>query len=460
MIRFPGLGRLVGGASAAERSAFNAVAKNSAWALAAGGVVAVALLVETVLLAHYLGPAKFGTLVLIIAFPEAVQQLLDFKVRDAMTRYLAGFIATDRKREAVAIIKLLWLIDVGVAAIAFIFVLATAGFASRLLIDDGSFGHLMQIYALGLFFSSLDTASGPVLRVLDRFRLSFVAGSASAVLRVSLVAAVVIAEGSLTQIVWARTIANILSTIFQGGVSLYVLLPLVRRELRAPIAVLRGQLREIAGFLANTNVASSLSLASSKLDKILVGLLAPPSTVALYKVATQFATAPQLASDALDTAVYPAFAGAFAKDRKEEVRHVALRTTIVLAGFMIPVGIGMAAGSEFLMDLLAGEAFRGAAAPFAICLTGVIPYVIFFWLRPLFLTTGHAGALVRMVSAGTVLQFVGLILLVPAIGVTGAAVAFALRYLLVVLLELQFASKRKLLHVAPLPSPVLSGMKV
>jgi O-antigen/teichoic acid export membrane protein len=458
MIRLPGLGGRAGKARASERLAFRAVARNSAWSLAGAGVSALAVFAETVLLAHYLGPAAFGTFVLVVAYPEAVQQLLDFRVRDAMTRYLADFIVRGRNREAVAVVKLLWLIDVTVAAFSLVIVLFTAGLAAGLLIDDSSLGRLMRIYAIGQFFGSLDTASGPVLRVLDRFKLSFIAGSGSAILRLGLVAAVIIGGGSLEQVVWARVIAEFARTLLQGGISLYALLPTVWEERRAPISVLRGSFREIGGFLANTNIASTLTLASSKLDKIILGVLASPSTVGLYKVATQFGTAPQLVNDALETAVYPAFTRAFARDRKAEIRHVARQATFAITALLVPLGAAMAFKSGFLMDLLAGKAFHAAGTPFAICLAGVIPFVVFFWLRSLLLTTGHAGALVRMASVGTLLQFAVLFMLVPVVGVTGAAIAFAGRYILVLLLQLQFVSKRKLLDVPKLGKPALSGV--
>ncbi|MCA1706190.1 MAG: hypothetical protein LC808_24160, partial [Actinobacteria bacterium] len=84
---------------------FQGLLKNSGWALAATAVTTAAGLLETVVLAHFLSPHGLGVFILLIAYPEAVQQLLDFRVRDGMTRYLAGFLAQGRRREAVAVVK-------------------------------------------------------------------------------------------------------------------------------------------------------------------------------------------------------------------------------------------------------------------------------------------------------------------------------------------------------------------
>ena len=63
--------------------------------------------------------------------------------------------------------------------LAFLVVAATAGFAAEHLTGDRELGRLMVIFSLGTFFASLDTASGSVLRVMDRFGLAFTAVSVS-----------------------------------------------------------------------------------------------------------------------------------------------------------------------------------------------------------------------------------------------------------------------------------------
>jgi O-antigen/teichoic acid export membrane protein len=197
--------------------------------------------------------------------------------------------------------------------------------------------------------------------------------------------------------------------------------------------------------LVNTNLAGVLRLASTKLDTILVGLLASPATVAIYRIAIQFGRAPVLVADSLYTAVYPTFARSLAKDRVDQVRHIAYRVTIIMAAVSVPIGIGLALASSPLMSLLAGDAFRSAAPAFAICLGGVLPYVVFFWTQPLMLATGHAGAVLRIMALATVTQVGTLLLLVPGFGAKGAAAALALMYIIAVVLQLDFIRRRQLL---------------
>jgi O-antigen/teichoic acid export membrane protein len=422
------------------------LATNSAWALAGTVVTAATLGVEILMLAHYLGPTTLGVLLLILAYPDAVQQLLDFRVRDAMTRYLTGFVAQGRNREAVAIVKLLWIIDVAVSSVALLIVIATAAIAAELLVHDSGDARLMIIYSVGLFFGSLDTASGPVLRALDRFALSFAAGAASSITRLGLVAVVLVAGGGLEAVVWARAGAELMTTLLQGSVGFYVLARLLWKDRGAPISLLRDRFGEIGRFLVNTNLAGVLRLASTKLDTILVGLLASPATVAIYRIGIQFGRVPVLVADSLYTAVYPAFVRALATDRRDQVRRIAYRISIVMAACFVPVGLGLALTSESLMSLLAGNAFRSAGPVFAICLVGVIPYLMLFWTQPLMLAAGHAGSVVKIMSVATVAQLAMILLLVPGLGAKGAAAALAVMYIVTVALQLAFVRRRRLLE--------------
>lgn len=422
------------------------LATNSGWALAGTVVSAAALAVEILMLAHYLGPTTLGVLLLITAYPDAVQQLLDFRVRDAMTRYLTGFVAQGRNREAVAIVKLLWILDVAVSSVALLIVIATAAIAAELLVNDSGDARLMIIYSVGLFFGSLDTASGPVLRALDRFALSFAAGSASSVVRLGLVAGVIVAGGGLEAIVWARAGAELMTTLLQGSVGLYVLARLLWKDRGAPVSLLRDRFGEIGRFLVNTNLAGVLRLASTKLDTILVGLLASPATVAIYRIGIQFGRLPVLVADSLYTAVYPAFVRALATDRLDQVRQIAYRISIVMAAVSVPVGLALALKSESLMSLLAGSAFRSAGPVFAICLLGVLPHLVFFWTQPLMLAAGHAGSLLKIMSVATVAQLSTILLLVPGLGAKGAAAALAVMYIVAVALQLAFVRRRRLLE--------------
>ena len=82
-----------------------------------------------------------------------------------------------------------------------------------------------------------------------------------------------------------------------------------------------------------------------------------------------------------------------------------------------------------------------------LCLVGITPFVIFFWVPPLLLTTGHSGVLLRTVIIGVVVQLTALLLLVPGLDASGAALAFAIGTMLAVGLSVAFVRRERLLAV-------------
>jgi O-antigen/teichoic acid export membrane protein len=416
-------------------------------------VIALALFAETIILARYLEPEELGVLLLALAFPEAVQQLLDFRIKDAMTKYLSEFLARDQPRQAVALVKLLWVIDVAVGAVALVIVLATAGVAAGLFVDDPQAAHLIRIYAIGMFFACMDSAAGSVLRVMDRFRLAFVAGTSGTAGRLALVVLVVVLGGGLEALVWARVGGELLLAALQGGATLAVLRPLLRHRHAAPVSVLGERRREIRDFLFHTNLTGIARMASGKLDTLLVGALATPAAVSFYKLGLQFAKAPALITDALHVALFPAFARDFATGRLRQIRDTARTSSILIAGLMVPALLVAGLFGDELIGAIAGDSFRDAGTPMFLCLLGITPLVVFFWLPPLMLTTGHARVLLHTVIAGTVVQLLALVALVPSLDASGAALGFALGSSLTVALGMSFVVRRRLLAVDYAPSP-------
>jgi O-antigen/teichoic acid export membrane protein len=424
-------------------SSFRQLLKASSWTVGASGINSATRLAETILLARYLTRTQFGVFVLIIAFPEAVHQLLDCRVQEAMTRYLGEFLATTRRAQAVALIKLLWLVDVTVSALALGIVVLTADFAAAHLLHDSSFGHLMMIYALGTFLASLDTASPTILRVLDRFPLSFAIASTLALARLGLIVLAISLGAGLGGLIWATVGASVIATFVSAALAIGVLVPIVWDERRTPLSALRGRRREIGKFLLNTNFAGSVRLASSKLDTLIIGLLTGPATVSVYRVAVQLGTAPFTITEPLFVAVYPTFVRLRSLGQSGAVIAIAQKLTLLVGGSAIPIAVVLAYKSGAVVDVTVGHKFHSAAWPFVILLASTVLVSIFFWTRAVILTLGRADVLFKIVAVAAALQIAGLFALVPTLGATGGAVSLAVMNVTTVVLQLAYLARRR-----------------
>lgn len=425
--------------------ALRQVAGNSTWSIGLQVIVSGAQFMETILLARYLSRDEFGVFVLVVAYPEAVLSLLDCRVRDCMTKYLGEFLVRDRKKQASALVKLLWLLDVGVGVLALTIVAVTAHIAAELIVGSDDLADAIRLFGVVLFVASLDSASGTVMRVMDRYGLVFFGGAAYAASRLTLVIFVLMSGGGLMALIWARLAAELIMTLILGGITFKLLSDLLGRDLRAPISSLGNRLSEIRSFLLNTNLSGSLYGISGKVDILLVGLLANPATVATYKIAAQFGRIFLLLTDPLFVVIYPAYAKWHSGGKDRTIREVSRRATVLLSGLLLPIGTVFAWQSAWLIQTIVGEEFVSAATPLVLLLIGAIPMAIFFWARATVLSVGDAAVSFRFLLTATLVQLTVLVILVPRAGAGGAALALAAAYLTTVGLHLQYLWRRNLL---------------
>ncbi len=424
---------------------FRHVARNSAWAIATTVVVAAAVFVETILLARHLGRHEFGVLVLVIAFPEAVQIVLDFRTREAMTRYLGGFLARGEHDRAAAAVKLLWLLDVAVLLVGLGIVLAAAPLVAPRLTGRDDAGSLMQIYAIAVVMGGLDNTAGSVLRVFDRFGLSFVVGAGAIATRLAIVASLIAVHASLRDLIWGRVAAECLGTAMIGGSALVLLKRALWSHRRARLATLASVRREIAGFLVHMNIQGSVRAAASKFDVLIVGALAGPGSASVYKIGVQFGTSPLLLSDPLFVAVYPSFTRWRALGHDRAARSVGRKSSLALAAIAVPAALALAIQSKSIVSLAVGRSFLSAWPLVVIILLSVLPALVLFWGRAAMLAQGDARTATLITTASVASQLLLLAVLVPPFHATGAAIALAAMNLEVALLTFGYLRRRGLI---------------
>lgn len=408
-------------------------------------MTAGALFTETVLLARYLGAARLGTFVLVIAYAEAIQQILDFRTREAMTRYLSGFLARSEEERAVAVTKLLWLADFVVVVTAFLIVNVTAPIVAPHLTDDPDAVMLIRIYAIAMLLSGLVATAGAVLRVFDRFRMAFLAGVSSILCRLAIIVGLVVSGSGLEGLVLGRVAGEIIAAVIIGSLAFMLLKHALWPHRHAPLRALKGQRREILHFLVHMNLQGMIRAAATKLDVLSVGVIAGPSAASIYKIGVQFGSSPLLFADPLFISVYPMFSRWHAMGVPESIRSVGRKSSIVLALLAIPTAALLAIESESILSHVVGEDFADAWLPMVIILVGVLPAVIFFWARAAMLALGDARKATTMLIVGTGAQFALLLALTPLYGATGAAIGFATLYLVAALMYLSYLRRRDLI---------------
>jgi O-antigen/teichoic acid export membrane protein len=396
--------------------------RDTSWT--SGSAIAATLLVfaESILLARYLGAAVLGLFVLVRAYPEAVQQVLDCRTRETTVKYLGEYVTLSQRDRAAALVRLIWRVDVLAGLIAMAIVLATASVAARHIVHDATTTSLLAVYAVSQFVGTLDSASGSIIRVFERFRLASILGTCHSTVRFVGVLVVVLLGGRVAALVYMLVGVEVCYTLLATALALSILRRHIGFRIRGTTAAVRDRRTEILRFLLNTNIAGTLKMGAEKLLVVLVGALGGAPVAAQYKIATQAGSSIMLLSDPLYQVIYPTLSRLAAhgewdtmfggiKKLQRTVYLVALPVALAVTGLMVP-----------LLPRIFGSGFKGALVPGILVLWGVMPNVLFFWRRPLLLSLGQSGRLTAYLTIALALELLLAGLLIQPLGALGAAI--------------------------------------
>lgn len=235
--------------------------------------------------------------------------------------------------------------------------------------------------------------------------------------------------GSLTAqtAIWT----NIGSTLFAG---LILLVPMMRTRLEpAREAALAGWMltRRMLGYSIRGWGGVFANLVSWRFDQAILPAFVGAAQLGFYAVAVSFAELPSALISATKGVV---FSEASARD---DLRIVARAARVVLAISILVDGV-LIATAPLLVRFLFGEPFAPAAELAQILLFGNIPFAAEVIIAAGLLSAGRPGLRSVGQTVSAIVTLVGIFVLVPLIGTTGAAYTSVSAYMISYLLTLLF----------------------
>ncbi|MDO9713366.1 lipopolysaccharide biosynthesis protein [Paracraurococcus lichenis] len=160
-----------------------------------------------------------------------------------------------------------------------------------------------------------------------------------------------------------------------------------------------------------------LATLSGYLDQFVIVLVLQPAAAGTYAVAVSLSRVLYVVQGAVSTVLFPTVA---AEDTSNVVDRVT-RVTRVTTGLNLIAALGCASVAPFALPLLYGAHFDGAIAPFLILLIESIVTSTARSLAQAFSGSGHPGTVTIAEVVGVIGSLVSVLLLVPHLGVLGAA---------------------------------------
>lgn len=200
--------------------------------------------------------------------------------------------------------------------------------------------------------------------------------------------------------------------------------------------VLRGWQRpdpaprlEIAGWRASIfsfGLASGMYVFDSQLGILLLGIFMDGAAVGPYKVAMQGAALVALGYTATNTPLTPQIARAWAEGNRDKVRRLVKRGAVFSVLFALPVALAFLLAGGPLIHLVFGAEYDDAIWPLAILTLGQLVNCAFGGATALLIMTGHEKSNTVAFAVAVSFNVAAAMVLIPAMGPTGAAIAAAL----------------------------------
>jgi O-antigen/teichoic acid export membrane protein len=221
------------------------------------------------------------------------------------------------------------------------------------------------------------------------------------------------------------TIWTALAAGFVGAgstVVLWVRQTFAWRPLRASFKALRAQL----SYGARVAIGSAADTVAGRFDQALMVAMVPSADLGLYAVAVTAAGMSAALTSSLSLALFPELR------RESSVEAQRRRTSRALAAVLTSstgVAAVLAFAGPWLLAFLFGNSFADAATPLRLLLLGQIANDATGPLTARLLAAGRPGAASQASAAAAAVTVVGLALLVPRLGINGAALTTTVSYL-------------------------------
>ncbi len=398
---------------------FRRVVRNSSYLFSSSVVGAALGMLNGILVTRLLGVDGYGLAVgTIILFASNVNNLLAFRMYEAVVKFVGDALQSEDKTRAAALVKGIGLAEALTSLLAYLILAALTPWAAAALGKDSSTAPLFLFYGLSLLGNLVFETARGVLQMTHRFdRLSQMSILQSALTTALLAAAFLSGQNSLWLVLGAYLLGKVL-----GGVGHALL---AWRQLthdlgpawwRAPLAAVPNW-RAVAGFALNTNLHATVNLFARDSIPNLLAYLRPAELahleVGYFRLAQGIISLMMLPIEPFIWPTYAEITRTAAARQWAATRSLLKRVSALSSAWTISAAAGLAALGWWLLPLLYGPDARPAYPAVLILLLGYGIANIFNWNRSLMLALGRSAEPLKIAALVGVLELTAAFLLVP-----------------------------------------------
>jgi O-antigen/teichoic acid export membrane protein len=377
-------------------------------------------MLSVVVAARALGPESYGSVVLALSVTAVAARFLDFTFGEAVVHHGHQALAAGDTSGLRALMNMSLKLDfaIGVAIAGLLFALAAP--LAQLAAADGIEPALVRIAALGVLAVTVDGTTSAVLLVAGRPDLRAWAQTAATLFRVIGVLVAVAVGGGAEAILLSYVVSGAVSSMLLGWVAWRVAW---REWTRAPKGQLPVNASSLLRFAAHSSATTSVEAAGESLFPLLLGNLAGPGAVGVFRVAMLPVIASDMLSRPLRLVLFPEQARLHAERKIAELRRATSGYTALAFSLALPAAIVGWFAMPTLIEVLFSSSFDGAVTAARILLIAAVFHFSLAWSKSFHAAVGRPQIRTRLSALSLALSLLILLLLGDR-GAEGAAIAY------------------------------------
>jgi O-antigen/teichoic acid export membrane protein len=377
--------------------------------------------IATVIAARALGPSEYGSVVLAVSVATLVASFLDITLEEAVIFHGQRALTATRLATVRALVRTSLVLDVTVGIAIAAAIVALASPVAELVSGGRLDPNLLRLAALAMLAATADGTTGAMLMLAGRTHLRAWVMAATNLLRLAGVI-VAVQVGGGEAVIAAYIVASALGATGQGFLAWRLGW---RRWQGGTDTGERVGVRALATFGIHTSVGTSLFSARDLLFPVLLGSLAGPAAVGLFRVAMFPVFLADVASGPLRLLLLPEQARLAAEHRLSDLWRSIRVHTLGAATIVIPAAAVGFFALDWLIPVIYSDKFSSAVDPARILMVGAACHLMFSWWKTLPAALGKPQ--IRSVAAGVSLVItLALLAVLGNSGSEGAALAFSL----------------------------------
>ena len=402
----------------------------SSGSLFSNNTIALGLSVlQGIMATRLLGPAGFGLIGVVMAFASTVNSLFSFRMSELVVRYGGEYLNKRENEKASALMKAAGLTEAAVSLMAFLVVLATAGFAESYFAKTSDTAWMFIVFSIGLLANFNTETSTGILQITGRISLQGVINLIQSIFTILIITVAFFFHGTIVTVLIAYLVGK---TILGLGMFIAAQVQLHKALgsgwWRTSFTAINSW-REILRFAFSSNVSATIIKIFRESELIWIGFFLDTTAVGYYRVAYTIVYFLAIPADPLIAATFPEINRLTVEKAWSKLKSFLKKITALSFAYNIVLGAGLIFLGRWVILIYSGEEFVNAYPALAALTVGLIFNYILFWNRPLLLALGlpEFPIYITLISGGIKLALS--FWLVPQYGIFAAGALLSYYYI-------------------------------